>query len=327
MDIQYHRSMSIRVVFFSDTHLGFDYPLRPRSERPRRGPDFFANFKRVLDHARRTRADLVVHGGDFFFRSKVPAPIVDRAYQTLFEFAGNGIPIVIVPGNHERSVLPSSLFLTHPNIHVLDRPRTYHFDIRNECLAVSGFPYLRNVRERFGAAVDACDANRRPTHYRLLCLHHAVDGAVVGPGHFTFRGGADVVARTGLPGNVDAVLAGHVHRHQVLEAKVPVVYCGSVERTSFAEKNETKGFCEVLLERGARSPKITFHPLPSRPMVDFDGRGYPESARLLDAVVRQSAHWSREAIVRIRLTSYPDRALSEALARVVPGPLNVSCAS
>ena len=325
--------MSIRIVFFSDTHLGFDYPLRPRSERPRRGPDFFANFERVLDHARRTRADLVVHGGDFFFRSKVPLPIIDRAYQALFEFAGSGIPIVIVPGNHERSVLPSSLFLTHPNIHVLDRPRTYHFDIRNECLAVSGFPYLKNVRERFGAAVDACDANRRPTHYRLLCLHHAVDGAVVGPGHFTFRGGADVVARSELPGVVDAVLAGHVHRHQVLEAlealeaKVPVVYCGSIERTSFAEKNETKGFCEVLLERRARSPVITFHPLPTRPMVDFDGRIYQQPVSLLDAIARQSGRWSRDAFVRIRLTSYPDRALSRALARIVPGPLNVSCVS
>ena len=70
----------VRVVVFSDTHLGFDYPIRPRVERRRRGPDFFASFQRVLDYAVETRADLLLHSGDFFFRSKVSPAIVDRAY-------------------------------------------------------------------------------------------------------------------------------------------------------------------------------------------------------------------------------------------------------
>ncbi len=53
-----------RVLFVSDTHLGFDLPARPRVERRRRGPDFFANFERALAPALRGEADLVVHGGD-----------------------------------------------------------------------------------------------------------------------------------------------------------------------------------------------------------------------------------------------------------------------
>jgi DNA repair exonuclease SbcCD nuclease subunit len=32
----------IKVLLLADTHLGFDLPSRPRSERRRRGPDFFA---------------------------------------------------------------------------------------------------------------------------------------------------------------------------------------------------------------------------------------------------------------------------------------------
>ena len=31
--------MSVRIVLFSDTHLGFDHPIRPRSDRPRRGAE------------------------------------------------------------------------------------------------------------------------------------------------------------------------------------------------------------------------------------------------------------------------------------------------
>ncbi len=57
----------VRVLFVSDTHLGFDLPLRPRSfvERRRRGPDFFACFERALEPALRgDDADVVVHGGD-----------------------------------------------------------------------------------------------------------------------------------------------------------------------------------------------------------------------------------------------------------------------
>ena len=53
--------MAIRIVFFSDTHLGFDYPVRgvrktrgvrKAGERRRRGADFFDNFERVLRYAR-----------------------------------------------------------------------------------------------------------------------------------------------------------------------------------------------------------------------------------------------------------------------------------
>ena len=57
----------VHILFLSDTHLGFDEPLRPRSPRPHRGPDFFATFHRVLEVARAERPDAVVHGGDLFY--------------------------------------------------------------------------------------------------------------------------------------------------------------------------------------------------------------------------------------------------------------------
>jgi len=41
----------IRVLLLADTHLGFDLPSRPRVDRRRRGPDFFANTRRALGPA------------------------------------------------------------------------------------------------------------------------------------------------------------------------------------------------------------------------------------------------------------------------------------
>ena len=60
-------------------------------------------------------------------------------------------------------------------------------------------------------------------------------------------------------------------------------------------------------------------------MVDFDGRNYAETATLLAAIERQSTHWSPDAIVRVRLASYPDKQLRQALSGIVAGPLNLSC--
>ena len=99
----------IRILFVADTHLEFDDPIRPRIERRRRGPDFFRNFKTALKPALNTEVDGVVHGGDLLFRRRVPARLVDRAFEPLKRVADAGVPVYLVPGNHERSVIPYAL--------------------------------------------------------------------------------------------------------------------------------------------------------------------------------------------------------------------------
>ena len=90
----------IRILFLADTHLGFDFPFRPRVERRRRGPDFFKNFRKALEPAYSGEVDAVIHGGDLFFRSKVPAKLVDMAFEPLKEVADLGVKVYLVPGNH-----------------------------------------------------------------------------------------------------------------------------------------------------------------------------------------------------------------------------------
>jgi exonuclease SbcD len=108
----------VRVLFLADTHLGFDLAFRPRLERRRRGPEFFANFKRALQPALNGRVDCVVHGGDLLFRSKVPARLVGMAFEPLKQVADTGTPVYLVPGNHERSAIPHRHLAEHPHIHI-----------------------------------------------------------------------------------------------------------------------------------------------------------------------------------------------------------------
>lgn len=301
----------IRIVHLSDTHLGFDLPVRPRTERPRRGEDFFANTKRALDYARAVCADVVIHTGDVFFRSRVPPAIVDRAYALFVSAVEHGPPLVIVPGNHERSRLPASLLLAHPRIHVLDRPRAVRFRAGNgfqgAICEVVGFPYHPEAGLRLGAFLD--EAGMRGADVRVLALHQALEGARVGPAEFTFsRRDADVIRRDSVPPSVDLVLAGHVHRRQVLglgpTRDIPGVHVGSIERTSYAEAPETKGFYDIRI-RPDRPPEervaLRFKPLPARPLIEVDLReelsAEAARARALKAVRAAPAR----GVVRIRV--------------------------
>ena len=107
----------IKALLLADTHLGFDLPSRPRVEKRRRGPDFFANTRLALEPALDGEVDLVVHGGDLLYRSKVPAWLVEQSLEPLLEVADSGTPVILVPGNHERSALPYPLLASHRHLH------------------------------------------------------------------------------------------------------------------------------------------------------------------------------------------------------------------
>ncbi len=268
----------------------------------------------------------MVHGGDVLFRSKVRPQLVQMAFEPLMRVADSGVPVVVVPGNHERSAIPYPLLATHPGVHILSAPRTVHLEIRGLRVAAAGFPFeRRDVRGRFGELLGATGWREKPADVRLLCLHQTMAGAKVGPVGYTFRRGDVVVRGRDLPAGFAAVLAGHIHRHQVLTADLrgrplaaPVFYPGSIERTSVAERHEPKGY--IILEiapdeaRGGRLEGWAFHQLPARPMIDVDLDPAGLDRRRLASVLRRSlADLDPDAVVRVRLAGPPEPEAREAL--------------
>lgn len=269
-----YRAGVTRVLFFSDTHLGLDWPARPRVDRPRRGDSLYANAERVATRALAGDIDLVIHGGDLFHRPDVPLWVAERGYSLVRRVADRGVPVAVVPGNHERGALPFPLLARHPAIHVFDRPRTALVHARGQRVALGGFPYLRRVRAAFRAQLAATALETAEADLKLLCAHHCFEGARVGTHDWVFRDADDVVRGADVPA-VAAVLSGHVHRHQVLTRDLlgaplaaPVLYAGSVERTSVAERGEAKGYLVLDFDAG----KLTRWQFEALPTVYFEWR-------------------------------------------------------
>jgi exonuclease SbcD len=334
----------IKCLFLADTHLGFDYPFRPRIQRRRRGEDFFANYHRALELVRRQEVDAVIHGGDLLFRSRVSARLVDMAFTPLKEIADQGIKVYIVPGNHERSKIPFKILSLHPNIHIFDHPRTFVFEKRGLRMALSGFPYFReNLRAQFPKILgetgwreyqNKCDGH-------ILCVHHCFEGATVGPVDYMFKYNEDVIRHQDIPKEFTAFLAGHIHRYQILTKDLngrplptPVYYPGSIERTSFAEKDEKKGYFLFELasdkNNGISIHSEQFIQLPARPMVKVNISPQGMDEKKLQAYINKALQsLSPQSVVKLDIQGFiPDGCLpvlrASSLRALAPKEMNIS---
>lgn len=334
----------IKILFFADTHLGFDHTFRPRIQRRRRGEDFFANYHRVLDSARKQEVDAIIHGGDLLFRSQVSAGLVDMAFTPLKEIADMGIKVFMVPGNHERSKIPYKIFSLHSNIHIFDRPGTFILEKNGSRITLSGFPYCRdNVRARFPLLLreTGWQEYRKNCDGHILCVHHCFEGAKVGPVNYTFKYNDDVIRLKDIPREFTAVLAGHIHRHQILTkdlygspTSTPVYYPGSIERTSFAEKDEKKGYYIFEFaadkEHGLSVRKGEFVALPARPMVKVPISPQGMDEQKFTAYIHKSLQsLSPQSVVKLDIQgAIPESCLpvlrASSLRALAPKEMNIS---
>jgi DNA repair exonuclease SbcCD nuclease subunit len=119
-----------------------------------------------------------------------------------------------------------------------------------------------------------------------------------------------VIRARDLPDDVAVVLCGHIHRQQVLRRDLcgrplpaPVVYAGSVERTSFAERDEAKGFVMTTIGAGGTGGRLLTcepRPLPARPMRVHDLR-YPVASSLEREVRDAIAACPPEVVLQLRV--------------------------
>jgi DNA repair exonuclease SbcCD nuclease subunit len=300
----------LRFVHTADTHLGFEITRVHQSHpegRLKRADHIFHNFIKTIDHALEIEADLFIHSGDLFNKTYISREILDELIWPLFELSRRGVKTFIIPGNHEKSVFPFDLFHGAANIFVFSEPRTYVLQLNGYSIGLVGFPFIRdNSRYTFLEALKDTEYTGLRTDMNFLVTHQAFDQARVGPAGFIFRAGRrDTVSKHTVPTDFDYIAAGHIHQRQILShplrPDLKFVYPGSIQRISFAERFEEKGFFEgeVLNNR----IETRFIPLPVYDMemveIESAGKGAKE---IEDDICSQFWRFDPNLVIRFLLT-------------------------
>ena len=165
-----------------------------------------------------------------------------------------------------------------------------------------GFPNIRHqIQKEFPVQLAQVGYTSKPGSLNILCMHQSIEDAVVGAQNYTFRRGPDVVGREQFPEHLDLVLSGHIHRQQVLKSisGTPLIYSGSIERTSFAERQETKGFFMLSLSKD--DIQWEFRPLPARPMHEWTLSPHLlDRQDMISAIQKYAASIPQDSIFQIR---------------------------
>lgn len=293
----------MKLLHFADLHLGVENygSLNPSTGLSTRVDDFLRALDVIVDTAITEQVDAVLFAGDAF-KNRDPSPTLQRMFaRRIRRLAEAAIPTVLLTGNHD---LPSIMArataidiyqaLGIPNIHIARNIGQITITTRSGPLQIVTLPWvprntilthesLRNLpadeqllkfSELISTEISQHAQELDPDLPSVLLGHFSLEGAKLGSEQSIMLGAEVVLTPAEL--SVDAftyVALGHIHGHQRLGAKPPVVYAGSIERVDFGEARETKGFVMVEIDQsqgGSWEARWDFRPLPTRPFLTLE---------------------------------------------------------
>lgn len=289
--------MTVRVLHFADSHIDIANYGRhdPETGLPFRVVDFLKALDQIIDTAVEERVDLVIFAGDAY-KDRNPQPTFQRAWgERMMRLSRAGIPTLLLVGNHDigpaeyrAHTLQEYATLAVPHIFVADTMKVWGPAELGVPVQVLTLPWVTRSRflarhdmvgktldeihdailERIQDSFEETLATQIDTTLPLILTAHAsIGGAMYGSERMVMLG-QDLVLSKRLVADprFDYVALGHIHKHQSLNDRPPVVYSGSIERIDFGEWREKKGF--VLAEVGRGHTEWRFVELETRPFHD-----------------------------------------------------------
>ena len=325
----------MKILHTADIHLGITTFGRvdPESGLNTRILDFKRSFKFMVERGLDAGIDCFLFCGDAY-RTADPTPTQQKVFaECLRPVAQAGLPIVMIVGNHDHPVTfgkASALDIfghLDGDVHVFDRPQSTVIETPAGPLQLLAMPWpirskilskeehqgkspraLREfIEERYIAFIEQAAAEMDPARPAVLAGHFSVQGAALAGSERTSLIAHEPKFTTGdltVP-PIDYVALGHIHQHQDRAADTggpPVVYPSSIERVSFKEWDERKGFVLVDIESegGEKTTRYEFVETPARPFValKIDAREAENPTQMILDEIEQ--HDIDGAIVRVR---------------------------
>ncbi len=265
----------MRIAHLSDSHLGFTaYRKLDLAGYNQRGEDLAAAFVKAIDQIIELRPDILLYTGDLFDNPKPLNRFVALAYEQLFRLKAVHIPVVLVAGNHET---PKQKNIGHvfALLDIFEKNKSESTEIipggiyaiykgQYECLKFCDtyfhiVPHCEN-QQKFAAEYQRVECVKGAVNVGLF--HAGVAGVR------EFRQGdinEQMLSQEFLQEKAfDYCALGHLHRQ--VEVLPRVWYAGSTERLSLNERDQAKGFLEIILPQGT----VKSHEITTRPMKSFD---------------------------------------------------------
>lgn len=201
--------------------------------------DFLATLRQIVIFALKEKVDAVLIAGDVYQRRR-PSSLEKQKFELFVRtLVQKNVQVYIVPGLRGRHDLENGIStieefktLEIAGVHVLPNPSVLTFGTHKIFLG-----HLMIKEAKLGAL--AYRINEGMAIQELLAKYKA-----------------------------DIYLLGHVHTAQQLNTNPPVLYCGSIDRVSFSERDEVKGM--VLIDTTWKKKIYKFIPLKTRPMKQID---------------------------------------------------------
>ena len=327
----------MKILHTADIHIGYKTHgvIDPKSGLNSRLGDFERCFRYMVDRGIGEDVDLVLFCGDAY-RDMNPSQTDQRIFaRCLKPLLDRDIPVVMIVGNHDHpytfgKVNSMEIFsLFSDSIHLFRERESRDIMTKSGPVRIIGLPWPmihdfrtsgefaslpkeeqhEKVHEIYSEYVstEAERLKKAPVEYPVIVAGHLhVDSAVMTEGServtLVTRDPVFSLSMLKRP-EFDYVALGHIHKYQELgqgEAP-PVVYSGSIERISFAEAGQEKGFVMIDFSE-KKKPEFCHVPTPARTMIsiEVDVRNEEDLMPLIHEHIGNNA--LDGAIVRVLIT-------------------------
>lgn len=247
----------MKIGIIGDTHFGAGFNLGrtdPITQLNSRLLDFSNTFNNIIDEFVKRNVKLVAITGDIY-EARHPTPVQLSMFSKCIQRAvSHDMKVIMVVGNHDQQRTIATTTIDIYNVLNLDKivafPNmdVYTIDENDKQTHLIMMPY-RDRRMMVGATTNNEAIDKIRTEVKNLTSglkgskiaigHFMIDKAITGETSEVFSI-SELVLPLDIFSGFDAVMMGHVHKHDVLSKNPLIMYVGSMEKITFGEKNHTK---------------------------------------------------------------------------------------
>lgn len=256
----------MKIIHLSDTHLGYSEGSKTDEVGVNlRESDVYMAFTKVVDKISEIKPDLIIHSGDLFDNPRPTNRAINFVLKEIKRISKLEIPFVIISGNHSTPRVRASnsifeSFTLFDNIYPVYGLK--YEEIKLNGISIHCLPHMlteQEMQKSFG------DLKPNPKSNINIVVAHA--GIAAEEQYKMGEFNEQVIPYSSLAKkpDFDYIALGHYHKNIKLADNA--YYSGSIERFSFDDAGQDKGFLVIDINRDRHN--INFVPIAIRGMISI----------------------------------------------------------